>query len=131
VGEVDPRGGSLALVELVNRHGSALVHDFQHEYGLSLPDVLFTWSPRVLLALVEELPDTSALAASLAGDKAFRGWGRDRHMVADLWDLTIAVGMAGSKKRPPTYPRPEARTASKGIGHLVQSLKREAVPGGG
>lgn len=73
---------------------------------------------RRALALLQRLPDTSALAAELAAmprdesDSAaedtpawrrWYGWGADRAMLADLWDLTAQLQLA---KKAPRYPRP-------------------------
>lgn len=112
-----PTGGSAALAELIDEHGSALVADFAAHYGLRLATVLFEWSPREVLALVEGLPDDGMFAAHHQGGDAWRdylGWGRDRHMRADQWDLGAAHAMAGSKKKPPTYPRPAEKKKSQG-----------------
>lgn len=101
-------GGSFALAELIDKHGSALLSDFQAYYQLELGQVVLDRSPDYVLALIEGLPDNLAFAAAMRGGRQFRGWGQDRNMLADLWDLTAAVGMAGSKKKPPKFPRPQA-----------------------
>jgi hypothetical protein len=110
-------GGSLALRRVVDEHGDALVYDFRAELGLHLPDVLDEgWDPRYVLTLIGGLPDTSCYVASVrAGDdpdgwRKYRGWGQDRMLAADQWDLTAAAAMAGAKhKRAPRYPRPVKR----------------------
>jgi hypothetical protein len=119
--EFGPGGGSLALAELIDEHGSAVAADFQAHYGLRLSDVLFEQSPREVLALVEGLvayEDSLYVAHDLGGDRwpEFLGWGKTRHMLADHWDAmyAIAVGAAGSKKKPPTYPRPNVKKPSAG-----------------
>lgn len=69
------------------------------------------WSPREVLALVEGLPDTGLFAARLAGGEQWReyiGWGKERHMAADVWDLLVAINTPKGKK-PSKYPRPEAK----------------------
>lgn len=104
-----PGGGSLTLAELIDEHGAALVSDFQSFYGLRLAEVVDVWSPREVLALVEGLPDDGMFAARLAGGEKWRefiGWGKRQHQFADLWDVIAANVMKGSKKKPPTYPRP-------------------------
>jgi hypothetical protein len=128
VDSVGPSGGSLALAELIDKHGTALVADFLSEYGVRLVDVLFEWPPREVLALVEGLPDTSVYAAYVAGGskwQEFRGWGKTRHMLADQWDLTLAHAMAGTKKKPTQYPRPTVRQAQQGVSlmQMIRSLR--------
>jgi hypothetical protein len=114
VDRVGTGGGSLALAELIDKHGTALVADFLSEYGVRLVDVVFEWPAREVLALVEGLPDNKVFAAYLAGGakwREFHGWGKDRHVAADRWDaaVSLAFSTAGSKKKPPTYPRPNVK----------------------
>lgn len=63
------------------------------------------------------------------GDERWReylGWGKDRHMVADLWDLTLAHAMAGAKEKPVPYPRPTAKPKpSQGIPFLQAIGRRK------
>lgn len=110
-------GGSHALAELIDEHGSALTADFASYYGLRLADVLFEWSPRELFALVEGLPAGSRFQAHLVGgDKwqEFWGWDVDRHLQANIWDLHSKVNTPKGKKAA-TYPRPSAKKASEGV----------------
>lgn len=57
------------------------------------------------------MSNESAFVAAAQGGRKFRGWGVDTHLLADIWDLEIAIayGAAGSKSKPPTYPRPSSR----------------------
>jgi len=99
-----------------------LAADLLHHYRLDLRDELAdlmsgtpSSSPCWLLALIEGLPADGAYAASRLGGAEFRGWSRDTSILADVWDILAATAMAGSKKKPPTYPRPgqkEQRTMS-------------------
>lgn len=61
-----------------------------------------THSPRLLLARLTQLPDTSALAASIRGEP--RGWGADRHLLATVVDAvqinTWVLSSANSKRKP-------------------------------
>ena len=114
---VVPSGGSLALGELIDEHGSALAADFLSEYGVRLADVLFDWSPREVLALVEGLPGASRFQAHLAGGEKWRefwGWDADRHLQANIWDLLVQINTANGKKVV-KYPRPAAKKASEGV----------------
>ena len=116
-------GGSLALGELIDKHGTALVSDFRRYHGVWLWDAIDEVPPRILLALVEGLPDTSAYAASTQGGREYQGWGVDRHMAANLWDLLAAVN-TDPKKRPPQHPRPNKR---KPTGPTMRDLVRAAT----
>lgn len=101
-------GGSLSLAGLVDEHGPWLAADFLSEYGLRLADVLFEWSPREVLALVEVLPPEGRFWAHMSGGEQWRqhlGWGKDRHMVADLFNLHVQINTEKGKKAW-TYPRP-------------------------
>lgn len=105
---------------MIDEHGSALIYDWQAHYGRDLrADLadLCSSSPRLtpwwVLALVAELPDDSALAASVAGDRAHRGWTFDRHLLAGIFDAvqvntyaTARVAGAKGAKPPKPVPRP-------------------------
>ena len=109
-------GGSLALAELIDEHGGVLVADFADHYGLRLADVVLGWSPREVLALVEGLPEGCRFHAQVAGGDKWRefvGWGKDRHMAADMFDLFVQVN-TDSKKKPFRYPRPAVKAAPSG-----------------
>jgi hypothetical protein len=116
VDEFGSGGGSLALAELIDKHGAALVADFLSEYGVRLVDVVFEWPAREVLALVEGLPDNKMYAAYVRGGSKwyeFRGWGKDRHMAADAWDLHVQINTQQGKKVV-TYPRPGVKKSSEG-----------------
>ena len=76
-------------------------------------------SPRLVLALLQRLPDTSLTTALASGGREHFGWGHDRHLLADVYDAlnqnTRATGNWG-KKGPPKiepYPRPKAKPKAK------------------
>lgn len=69
-----PTGGSRVLAELIDAHGEAILSDFLGYYRLDLRELLFTESPRYLLALAMHLPTDGALSASRRGGTQFRGW---------------------------------------------------------
>ena len=79
--------------------------------------------PRILLGLVEDLPDEGALAAAVQGGREFQGWGVDRHILANVWDL-IAAANTDPKKKPPQHPRPNKR---KPAGPSMRDLARAAT----
>ena len=116
MGGGEPAGGSLHLVELIDEHGPWLAGDLLSEFGIRLADILFDWSPREVLALVEVLPESGRFQAHLAGGDQWRdwhGWGVDRHLWANLYDLLSAAHT--SKGKPTTYPRPAAKKATEGV----------------
>lgn len=80
-----------------------------------------TLTPWWVLALVEELPDTSAYVASLQGGREYRGWGWDRHIYAAIFDAiqmqsVVTARCAGAKdvKAPPPLPRPGQKSSGSG-----------------
>ncbi|GLZ81411.1 hypothetical protein Afil01_62180 [Actinorhabdospora filicis] len=69
-------------------------------------------APMLVLALIMRLPDTSLTVAHATGGREHFGWGRDRHLLADLFDaVQLNTRAAGNwnKKAPklPTQPRPK------------------------
>ena len=140
MGEGGRGGGSLALCELIDRHGGALVADFRRFYGLDLPDALFGTrpvAPPLLLALVEELPDESALAAALRGGPDHRGWTVTAHLLASVIDavgegawITAQAHSRKRVRRPKRFPRPAAgRRHPVTVADLAQRFGAPA-PGG-
>lgn len=133
-----PSGGSTVLGELIDEHGSALAHDLQAHYGISLRELVAdlcsatpTTTPWWALVLVGELPDTSAYAASSLGGRDFRGWGYERHILAALFDAvqiqTVVVARAfGAKGAKPPKPlaRPGEKKGSASGGVPAQELMR-------
>ncbi|MER7174196.1 hypothetical protein [Streptomyces mesophilus] len=121
--ERHPGPGSLQLGQLIREgHGAALRADLQHRYGLDLADV---WrgqlAPRRVLDLAEHLPTGSALATSLTGDPAHRGWDLHAHLIAHVIDAAHhtawTVAQAGSRKpvpRPKPLPRPGTHFVRRG-----------------
>ena len=57
--------------------------------------------------MVMWLPDDGAFAASLQGGPQFLGYGRDRAIRMDSFDLAGAIAVG---KKAPTLPRPGQRT---------------------
>lgn len=107
-------GGSLYLAELIDEHGAALSADFLREYHLPLWEAL-DWPPRIVLALVEDLlhvPHT-ALPSSLNGDPETRGWGVDRHLVANLIDMTALAGGVTEKNSKKAFAQPRPGVKKK------------------
>ena len=70
-------------------------------------------TPRLVLVLIEGLPDTSMFLAMRRGGLEFMGWGGDRAIMASIFDAigenTVYTGnwKKGKVPDPPTYPRPD------------------------
>jgi len=64
------------------------------------------------LALIQRLPDDSLTVALASGNRENFGWGRQAHLLADIYDAlntnTRATGNWGKSGPPkiPLYPRP-------------------------
>ena len=135
----DPGGGSVALGELINAHGAALFVDFQREYGIDLFEIIESWiheespkvSPLKVYLLTEGLPMKSRLAASILGEDDAAGWGRLEHILADVWDVLAATAMAGSKKKPPVYPRPGSKKDRSTTISMADLVRAQFPVGGG
>ena len=88
-------------------------------------------APALVLALVEGLPDDSWYYAALQGGDEFLGWGRDRYMVADLFDALMFVARSSGnlgKRKLPEYPRPKKMRPKKGkrsVADLYQLFTRK------
>lgn len=70
--------------------------------------------PRLLVALIEALPEESALVAALRGGGEWRGWTRTHSLLADIYDaVNVNTRATGQwKKSPPKippWPRPKVR----------------------
>lgn len=117
---------------MVDEHGPWLAADFLSEYGLRLADVLFEWSPREVLALVEVLPPEARLWAHMAGGDEWRqhlGWGKDRHMAADWIDVYVEAHTTQGKKAW-KYPRPGAKQAQPQQGTPLMAMMPRRIPKG-
>ena len=71
-------------------------------------------SPKLVLAAIRALPDTSLTVALSAGGRDHYGWGHEIHALANIYDIlavnTRVSGNWGKKKAPeiPSYPRPKS-----------------------
>lgn len=91
-------------------------------------------SPRMLLARLTCLPDTSALAAAV--QSAPRGWGGDRHSLVTLIDAlqqntyaTVAVATKRRPSKPKPMPRPKGPRKKVTVAELAaaQAAKERGV----
>ena len=66
-------------------------------------------TPRYVLALVGQLPDTSAFAASTRGGGEFRGWGTQTYLLAASANMLYAANQqrAGKKSIKPLIKPPQ------------------------
>ncbi|WP_413800090.1 hypothetical protein [Streptomyces iranensis] len=134
------RGGILGLCELIDRYGAALLADFGRFYGIDLPEALYgsrPTAPRLLLALVEELPDESAFAAAVRGGPQHLGWTVTAHLLASVIDAVgeaaWVTAQANSRKRirrPRRFPRPAAQQR-RPVTVAALAERFGAMPGGG
>lgn len=93
-----------------------MVSDLSEYHNIDLVSVLRdgSISPRMLLARLRCLPDTSALHAAIRGEP--RGWGGDRHLLVTLVDAiqinTWHVAASGQRRKP-RKPKPLKRPRVK------------------
>ena len=81
----------------------------------------------MVLALVKALPDTSLFHAEISGGPEYRGWGRDRHLLADLYNAvimntTVSGHWADGAPDIPMYPRPGDAAPAEKPKQTVKSL---------
>lgn len=128
----DPGGGSQGLAELIDRHGEALLADFERYYT-GLPELMRSGaSPRYLLSLIRQLPMESNTTAQMRGGEEFRGWGVDQYLLANLTDAvnaaTYAIVASNSKSKPkppePVY-RPDKATKKKRANSFAMMAARQ------
>jgi len=111
----DATGGSLQLDELIEEHGEALLFDLQ-SIGVDLRDL---WrpgtrvTPRYVLWLVGQLPQSSAFAASMRGGAEFRPWTTDTYLLAAVVNILAAANRqrAGKRGGKPVVKPPQAQRA--------------------
>lgn len=76
--------------------------------------------------MVQRLPDTSLTIALAAGGRDHFGWGRDRRMIADIFDaLNVNTRATGDFKTPPkfpAYPRPDVQEETEAKPVSVKDL---------
>lgn len=94
-----------------------------------------TLAPRRVVDLVEQLPDDSALAASVRGGIQYRAWDVQTHLLAALVDgvhlAAWVTAQANSKQRiarPKPLPRPAAERPSVAATPLDLSRHPDARP---
>jgi hypothetical protein len=114
---------------VIDQHGEGVLPDLWFYYGVRFADVLAGRgpSPYEAMLLVQRLPDDSLTAALMQGGREFFGWGRYRHMLADVFDAlnlnTRATGNWKNGKAPgiPPYPRPHTPKKPQ---HTVKDIYR-------
>jgi hypothetical protein len=124
-----------------------LVPDLQHYYGIDLRDLFLDvppWTPRFLLAHINNLDYNSAFVAQLRGGQQYRGWGEDRYIAAStsnairtLVYLFILANKDPRKKSktavPTPWPLPDDKDKKKkkqdkpgSFGFMAKSLLSKA-----
>jgi hypothetical protein len=106
-------GGSVQLVKLIDKHGSAVLADLARYYHRDLRDL---WrpdsdlTPRYVLWLVEHLPDDSATKADMRGGPQMRAWTQDVHLLGMIANLLYAAnrqrGGKPTRSLPVKPPKP-------------------------
>lgn len=85
-------------------------------------------APSLVLALAGRLPDDSLTTALASGGREHFGWGRDRHLAADIFDAINAnTRLTGDYKKPPkipSYPRPGDKAEKKKPTSLAELHKQ-------
>jgi hypothetical protein len=92
VGCGDAAGGSLLLGELIDKHGEALYRDLLLFHQIDLVDLARRWnrneetgtSPRLLLYLIEQLPEGSTFVAERMGGREHRDWNLSAYILASI-----------------------------------------------
>lgn len=126
-------GGSLQLVKLIDEHGPALLADLR-DRGLDIRDLWRDGSgltPRYVLWLVGQLPESSAFAASVRGGAKYRSWTLHNHLTAALVNLTVAANYqrAGKRpKKPPIVP-PKPTVISRNRARGARVMRVTDLPG--
>jgi hypothetical protein len=79
-----------------------------------------------VIALIKALPDNSRFHAAIAGGPEYVGWGKDRHLLADIYDAIILNTRAtGNWTEPPdipSYPRPTSKKPDEKPKQTVKGL---------
>lgn len=117
-GEPGRPGGIRGLAALLTEHGEAIEADLTEYYGVDLADVFrgrLSW--RRLGVLIRGLPVESRLTATLPhveaddDDGPVARWTHAEYLMADLYDLLLAVN--SSQEQPKPYPRPRRRVVHR------------------
>ena len=130
-------GGSVQLGQLIDEHGAALVHDLQG-LGVDLRDLWrpgATLTPRYVLWLTEQLPDTSAFVASCRGGRQWRPWTFQNQLAAAAVNQLGAANYQRAGKRPKTLITPPKETKPRKtrvvtVAEIVARQKKNQTSGG-
>lgn len=97
--------------------------DLRAQYGITADQLIDgSISARELARLIEWLPDTSAMAASMMGGSQWRGWGIDR-MINRGVHLHTAAAVA--KRKPQPVPLPSrAKSTRTRLAGLPGAVRR-------
>lgn len=110
-----PAGGSVKLGQLIDEHGPALLYDLQ-AIGVDLRDLWrdgTTVTPRYVLWLVEQLPESSATVASMRGGPQHRSWTTEAHLQAATVNLLFAANRQRANKPTRKFPVEPPKTGKR------------------
>lgn len=115
---------------MIDEHGAALTRDLLLFYGVNLVDFVagrVAWlTPRLLLSLIEQLPEGSAYFAALRGGPEYRDWGLQEYLLAGVINaVNTNTQMTGwFKGAPPKFPIVNGPSDSR------QAMSSASVSGG-
>lgn len=118
------RGGIRGLIDLIDRHRSALEYDWRTRFGIGLRAIFtgeVTW--REAVDLTRELlsdPSSHTAAAAHGWDEP---WPRDAFILADLFDAHAQANF----KNPKPYPRPTTRGRQRSARPKVSQARIRAA----
>jgi len=132
-------GGSLGLVDLIDRYGEALRWDLRFYLGIDLLDFFRgQLDARAVLAYITYLPDDSALHAHLMAEprrpgagrpepwRQWYGYGRLLSVLYDQWDLAAAA--ATGKGKPPKHPGRPGQPQGVSLSKLIPRRRPTPTP---
>ena len=95
------------LVDLIDEHHDAFVYDWRARFGMCFADCQtgrVPWGETLALFRILKADPSSHVAAAIHGMQS--PWSREAFLLADVYDLTLAVNWANKHKDPTPYPRP-------------------------
>lgn len=120
-----PAGGSIQLGQLIDERCAELTYDLR-SLGVDIRDLFRDGrelTPRYVLILHGQLPDTSASYAAQRGGPEYRPWTATAHLLATLVNLTYAGnrqrGGKPTKKPLIEPPNPKKKPSKVTVAELL------------